>query len=76
MQRSGISKCLSCTHLSETPTGDVGFTTCQAYPEGIPLKFIMGTDAHDQEEPGDGGLRYELDPRRQHLLDLYEKQQP
>jgi hypothetical protein len=36
----------------------VDYTTCEAYPEGIPLYILTGLSHHMTEQEGDHGLQY------------------
>lgn len=48
-----MSLCASCVHKH------LGLATCDAYPVGIPIEFLNGSQDHTVSAPGDGGIRYE-----------------
>lgn len=50
-----VGLCHACRHR-------VDVLTCQAYPEGIPLRILTGDEDHRFPMPGDGGTWFELDP--------------
>lgn len=52
------SICFKCAHLRPLPPD--GQYTCNAYPLGIPDKFLGGLEDHIEPEPDDGGIQYEL----------------
>jgi len=50
--------CSSCKHIHSHTL----FTTCEAFPDGIPTFFANGDDVHDKPFPGDHGIQYEPNP--------------
>ena len=50
--------CNSCKHLQP----GILFTTCAAFPNGIPPMFANGEALHDRPFPGDNGIQYEPRP--------------
>jgi hypothetical protein len=53
---SGARKgCGNCKHINSHTL----WTTCAAFPEGIPGLFANGEELHDKPWPGDHGIRYE-----------------
>jgi hypothetical protein len=46
--------CLECKHLI-----DLVESTCEAFPEGIPLDILQDRVRHDASYPGDHGVRFE-----------------
>lgn len=55
-----IPVCFSCKHYK-------GSLQCTAFPEGIPRSIVMRKHTHEEEYPGDNGIRYEPkeEPERQ-----------
>ncbi len=53
--------CNSCRHLQP----GFLFTTCAAFPAGIPAMFANGEALHDRAFPGDNGIKYEPRPAEQ-----------
>jgi hypothetical protein len=56
--------CPMCRHLIKADTyraddDESRPWTCKAFPDGIPLGIALHEDRHDEEYPGDGGIRYE-----------------
>lgn len=41
---------------------DVGVTTCDAYPDGVPGEIRYGDADHRSALPGDNGVRFEPAP--------------
>jgi len=48
-----MSLCGSCVHKH------LGVATCDAYPDGIPMEFLYGSQERTKSAPGDNGIRYE-----------------
>lgn len=49
--------CLSCVHHHGVkPT-----QTCDAFPTGIPERYLSGEQEHTKPDPEDNGIQYELD---------------
>lgn len=46
--------CETCVHRSK-----VDFSLCLAFPEGIPLEILDGTNKHTEPYDGDDGITYE-----------------
>ncbi len=56
VSRPGTRKdCLNCKHCYSWTL----FTSCAAYPDGIPGTFVMGHEFHDKPHPGDNEIPYE-----------------
>jgi hypothetical protein len=54
-----IKGCSVCKHLQPGAL----FTTCAAFPKGIPAMFANGEAVHDRPFPGDNGIHF--DPKEQ-----------
>lgn len=48
-----IIPCYSCQHW------DKDMSTCEAFPEGIPVEILTGSNFHRETIKGDHGLQYE-----------------
>ena len=46
--------CATCKHLNRGT-----FTSCAAYPGGIPLPILSGDISHDAPLPKDNGIQFE-----------------
>lgn len=47
-----IAACAVCVHrYGTTPR-------CAAFPKGIPMEILDGTNRHDKPYPGDNGIQY------------------
>lgn len=72
-----ISLCYGCKHFYRD--GEKPFT-CKAYPDGIPIKIVAWVHDHRKPYAGDGGIRFEPDPKHMHmiedLLDLIDRRWP
>lgn len=44
-----ISICDGCEHR-------ISDGRCEAFPDGIPIKFLLGDELHTEPVPGDGGI--------------------
>jgi hypothetical protein len=53
------SLCEFCKHQDR---GLVGWPRCKAFPDEIPLEVLTTEHDHREPYPGDGGIRFELDP--------------
>ncbi len=51
-------ECMRCKHLHEPADEYTGPLTCDAFPQGIPLKILHGR-SHRVPYPGDKGIRFE-----------------
>lgn len=61
--------CFACTRMHPTAPGE--HKTCDAFKEGIPREITAGLDDHTEPVGGDDGLQFNLDPRKQKVMDLY-----
>jgi len=61
-----IIQCHCCTHLHDD------LTTCDAYPDGIPERFLEGAD-HRQPSSGDLGITFTPRPEWVGKLDAVFK---
>lgn len=50
--------CRACTRLNKDGN------TCEAYPKGIPAEIVQFGESHLAPRPGDNGLQFSMDPRR------------
>ena len=50
--------CMFCKHYHRNDDAE-GFR-CDAFPEGIPSKFIDGDQEHRSPEEGDHGIQFEI----------------
>lgn len=48
-----VSPCMSCVHKH------AGAATCEAFPDGIPMEMLDGTNQHREPYDGDNGIQYE-----------------
>lgn len=62
---------MACALLQRDERGFV--TGCKAFPGGVPEEIMVGGFDHRNPYPGDGGVRFDLDPDEQEWLDLYEE---
>jgi hypothetical protein len=72
---SGATKgCGNCVHLYTHTL----WTTCKAFPDGIPGLFANGEELHDKPFPGDHGIRYEPVPAKSidELVEELERDHP
>jgi hypothetical protein len=46
--------------------------SCAAFPDGIPEAILGDGFDHRDPYPGDGGIRYQLNPDKEGLLEAYE----
>jgi len=44
--------CVNCKHFR-------GANTCEAFPDGIPEKILIGKNNHDKPVRGDHGIQFE-----------------
>ena len=51
------SRCIYCKHYNLRDPG-----TCDAFPRGIPAKFVWSEAEHLTPSEGDHGILFELDP--------------
>jgi len=65
-----IGRCFHCRHYHDTEPG-VG--TCEAFPEEIPLKFLLGKANHLEVVPGQVG-DYVFEPTEEYAA-YYERLQ-
>lgn len=61
--------CDSCTHRRTQDTS--GFTTCTAFPEGVPAEIMRGEHNHQTPFAGDHGIQWELKPGRERLYQIF-----
>lgn len=59
MSPMALPICLGCKHL--LPYEDQK-NACRAFPEGIPLKVLIGEASHLRPYPGDHGIQFEPKP--------------
>jgi hypothetical protein len=45
------SQCVSCSHW-------LGHSTCEAYPQGIPMNILVNRVSHKESQPGDQGIMW------------------
>lgn len=63
--------CFNCEHMTSM---DVTYT-CKAFPQGIPIKILIGEADHTKPYPGDHGIQFEQMPYER-LSALYPKSYP
>lgn len=66
--------CDACTR--RRPRDDGPGWACDAFPAGIPEEISVDGFDHRRPYPGDGGVRFELDPARQASLWAYLDAKP
>lgn len=57
--------CFACSHYIEANE------TCNAFPEGIPEAILFEGEDHRRAYPHDNGVRFELNPDKADLLEVY-----
>lgn len=48
------NKCYKCKHLFKDGQ------SCKAFPNGIPIKILLGDTSHTKPYDGDNGIQYEV----------------
>ena len=54
-----LTLCAICKHRHPAPPGRWAEYTCEAYPHGIPDRFLSGEAAHTSRARRDGGIQFE-----------------
>lgn len=73
--------CESCIHLKLTTNPEYEgealdrdqLAYCAAFPDGIPDDIFPDGFDHRSPYPGDGGIKFSLDPEKHDLLEIYER---
>lgn len=63
--------CIGCKHRRTLETAEGIGGTCTAFPEGIPEAILEGAD-HRLPFPGDGEVRFELEPGFDDVVEVYD----
>lgn len=79
-----VNICDACIHLQKRPNPDHDGQSpltaviyyCAAFPEGIPSDIWEDGFDHRRAHPGDKGIRFELRPGYENLLESYERLVP
>lgn len=68
------SQCGNCIHCHPFDR-HVGYSTCDAFPNGIPDDIENNKADHRQPYPGDNGIQFEPDSGTEHLFAAWERYQ-
>jgi hypothetical protein len=66
--------CVACTHRKQLITlpGTNRVSTCDAFPDGIPVGILDGSFDHRLPHPNDGGVRFSMEPWGEPYVKAYE----
>lgn len=67
------SICFACKHFNQSIWGlnTDEPQTCDAYPDGIPARYLRGGMAHTDPDGDDQGITFELNPAKSGALDTF-----